>query len=223
MVQEMEGWAAFLDIYGFSAMRVELGALNLARRLAQCHSEIEQRLPWSRRRPIRLKFQDSLLLFYRVSRRHQDRVSILHDCIADVQEILAIFADKALPIRGSIAFGTAVYNGSFLFGQAPEQAYKCERTLPGPLVLLPVSECYAASIGTDEHFPVAAPKMREIHLKGQELIFGKLVLPIPKDSFISLIISNYRKFASIGRGDIAKAWEDTFQVLVEYEVQDADE
>ncbi len=220
-VRTLQGWAVFLDVYGFRAMVRESGARALASALALCHDQMECRLGWAGAEPLRLKFQDSLLLFYDVAPCDEANcLDALQRCVGDVQQILAMFAQQGLPLRGGMAFGKAEHNGSFLFGPAPERAVEYEAMLPGPLVLLPARELLPDSNPPTGHLPVAAPRMREIRVKGGGLVIGALLRPTPMDGFLASVRESFRKYGLWGPPEVARAWRNAYDFIVEQEELD---
>jgi hypothetical protein len=206
--REGHGWVVFLDVFGFGAMLHDHDYAATQDRLIGCRERLLDLPGWRESPPSIHSFSDSTFLFYEVTAA-KDKLPILRRCKEDIEQVLGIFAESELPLRGGIAYGSVAFGTGSIVGEAVARAVRYESSLRIPLVLLPAREV----IGEDSHGEIGwLPEMTDIELKEGQLIHGGLIFPRPLEVLTRLATQRYESYKIWGPYDVAKAWH---QVLVE--------
>ncbi len=198
-----KGWVVYLDVYGFAAsVEDEKQMMPVTRRLVRALAKLDEGIDWAGRTPRRLAFSDSLFLFY-PARRGQTRTDALQDCVADVEQVMRVYADESLPLRGGLAFGNVVSGPGILVGAPVVRAYRYEGLMPAPLALVPKNEMIDPRHPTEFDWEVVTEKLS---LKDDMVMDGMLVMPSPIEWFATLVERKLGEHAISGPYDVALAW-----------------
>lgn len=198
-----KGWVVYLDVYGFAAsVEDEKQMMAVTRRLVRALAKLDEGVVWAGRIPRRLAFSDSLFLFY-PARRGQTRTDALQDCVADVEQVMRVYADESLPLRGGLAFGNVVYGQGLLVGAPVVRAHRYEGLMPAPLALVPKKEMIDPRHPTKFDWEVLTEKLS---LKDGMVMDGMLVMPSPIEWFATLVDRKLGEHAISGPYDVALAW-----------------
>ncbi len=202
------GWVVFLDVFGFRAMLDARDGAELQGQLARCRVRMFGMPEWKDSPPHVYTLSDSVFLLYEVP-SPVEKLPVLKRCREDVEELLGIFAEEKLPLRGGISFGEVIFGPFVLIGQPVARAVEYEGRLPVPLVLLPAKELAdAAGEGI-----VWLPNMTDIDLKDAHLMHGVLLSPSPIDPLIGLAEEELLETRIHGPYHVAKAWSETLSRL----------
>lgn len=202
------GWVVFLDVFGFGAMLVDRDSAEIQGQLARCRDRMLQMPAWEDDAPNVYAFSDSVFLLYEVA-SPVEKLQVLKRCREDVEELLGIFADEKLPLRGGISFGEVNFGPFVLIGQPVARAVEYEGRLRVPLVLLPAKELGDAEAGGIGFLP----KMEDVELKDGHLMHGVLISPIPIDSLIELADEEFLETRIHGPYHVASVWKEVLSVL----------
>lgn len=211
------GWVAYLDIYGFTAESLEQNARDLRVRLNRCHTKTLQMITSGKYRPVCLLYQDTVILFHPTHKHDsEDKLLNLQRSVGDVQEILGIFLEEELPLRGGIAFGEVTYGPHFIFGPAAYNAMKYEKLVAAPFVLLPTKEHVIRFTNQKHYLSTAAPRPITIELKsGEGITSGSLYYPTPIERFIEFTKIKYNEHLVSEHPRVAKAWKNAWVFIDE--------
>ncbi|MFA5056225.1 MAG: hypothetical protein WC562_08700 [Dehalococcoidia bacterium] len=219
------GWTAFLDVFGFKGLEIEKGLPQLNEILNHSHSEAQKHLTERETIPrVYLRLQDSLLLLYPCNPQDEDsRVDVMQQCIGEIREVMAIFSDCEVPLRGGIAYGKVIYNENSITGKPQERALLYESVAPAPLVLMGARECMPdpekqTHDCVKEYLSPAFPRFQEIKLKKKNTVrdgcmMGALFYPSPRDNFLRMVHDKYLYHGTWGPPEVAVAWSEAYHFI----------
>jgi hypothetical protein len=205
--QPVEGIVVYLDIYGFEAL-VRLEKLeDIMLIMTSVYDQIVKLL--SNRRQHRAELfilSDCIFLFYPV---HDIKyiVKTIQKCIDDTKEILSIYLDNKLPLRGGIAYGPVIFKDRLLIGDAVTRAARYEKWISAPVVLFPEIEIFnrvpefALSRIPSEFF-------KSTQLRDGRRISARLIIPAHTEKFEETIDRNAFHYLIHGPYDVAQVWDD---------------
>ena len=203
-LQSYDAWIAFLDVYGFKAMIATKDQTLISQNLAKAHQTLRNEIKEIPGEELLYSFSDSVFIVLRVA-KPDDKGFALHKCVERCQQIMNIFVDKELPLRGGIAFGSVCVGDQFIVGDALVRAVSYEGLVDAPLVLLPAFE-----IGKE-----LISQVTEITVKGG-LIKAKLIFPDPLDNYWRFVTEAAQRYLSIGPPNVALAWVNARNYIETY-------
>lgn len=204
---DRQGWVVFLDVFGFTAMLDSQEIEDTHRRLTTCHKRMSNLPTWSTDPPLTYLLSDSVFLLYLVP-TPETKFQVMRRCIQDVEEVLGVFAQDDLPLRGGIAYGKVRTGPLTLVGQAVARAASYEASFPLPLVLLPAREILGESCTTDW-----VPEMTDVGLKNGQLMLAHTVFPKPLEALTDLATRRYEESRIWGPYDVANAWHQVLEEI----------
>ena len=200
-VSKFNAWVVYCDIFGFSAYVRENLIATVTDKLYDGHTMIQQYFADKTYSVNVQMISDSIFLVYHVTKK-EERAKVSQECISDTQKIMADFAGLKLPLRGSIAYGEVCIGENLLLGDVVLRAVHTEAMIPAPFVLLPKREMEGLA-NTD-----IPNRIEKIPIKGDGLIAGVLVHPMPMDSLLHLAREYAERYCTKGPYALAKVWDD---------------
>ena len=191
----------FLDVYGFKAIVGSKDSIDISNNLCEGYAKIYSFLQTQEYIPKLYILSDSIFLCYPIENQ-TEKLLIVQKCIDDVKNIMGIFLEINLPLRGGIAYGEASYNDTLLVGKAVVKAVEYEGYIPAPLVLLPEREVIENLTGNESGVP---PEFKVINTKSGK-ISGKIIMPFPIENFANAINAKLEKHLRDGPPEVAAAW-----------------
>lgn len=192
-------WVGYFDIYGFKALvaeqRNDLG--GLAQKLQDTYDEVSKVLL-----PDTAIFRISDCFFITCPQTQDDPLNSLLSVQRQVEELLRVYSERELPLRGGLAFGEVYAKGDVLIGSAVAKAYEYEQLVPCPVVVIPAREIRESKI------PLTKWKASEDIATRDGIIAATLWKPRPIQDFYNLTVRMYRKYRVGGPASVAKAWYD---------------
>lgn len=208
-LERFDAWVVYCDIYGFSAFVEDEEMSHVIDLLHAGHDYIQVLFAGRLDKVYVRLISDSIFLVYRVSEKG-DKAAVLQECISDTQKLMGYFADIELPLRGSIAYGNICIGENLILGKVVLRAVRSESLLPAPLVLLPLKEI------NDIPDPDKPMGVERISIKGDGMITGILIQPMPVDSLIRLAYKYANKYCLNGPYVVGRVWQDAYMYLKSY-------
>lgn len=208
------GWLAYVDVYGFVSMLEAKKDEALSRQLSKCHEELSRLPLWDANPPHICIFSDSMFIFYPVlGNEAEEKFEVMQRCIDDVGDIMALFADKGLPLKGGIAYGELSVGENLLVGSAVVRAVQYEKMIGMPVVILPVRELLEKQ--SETVIVMNAPPLQIVTLKNGDILEAHVILPEHLEEFQVLARKRYDHHKCWGPYDVAKAWQGVCAILEE--------
>jgi hypothetical protein len=143
-----------------------------------------------------------------------DKDKVLQQCYADVQQIVRIFAEHNLPLRGAMSFGRVAWDVERLVGQPLLSAYSWEGKVPAPVVLIPQRDCMPSP---DAEIPdVSLKDFRVVVLKDGTPVLAHVLLPRPLDEFVKLVDKKVQHHLVWGPSNAARSWYELSNFIRQY-------
>lgn len=214
-MQKTQGWVVTLDVYGFSNEVELLGPSEMFEKLLACYRHIEEDvltdLATKRRKDyVRMYcFSDSLFLYY-MTNANKSKAILIDEVIIDVREVMGIFMEHNLALRGGIAYGPVYCNDTLIVGTPIIRSHQYESSVPAPMVMLPLSEVH------DMAFWNQSLNITDIViLKNGSPIAGLLIHAFPTETFIAFVKKQCNKYLTLSphKPAPAKAWLEAKQYI----------
>jgi hypothetical protein len=202
-------------VYGFSA-KVEAGmSRELQRQLVQTHKHARQLLKIKSPETIYSFISDSTCLVYPVQAA-ADKMSVLDRCAGNVSEIMDLFFARDLPVRGCASFGEVVYGDNILVGPPVVRAVELEKSLPFPLVVVPLREVYPRGERRNELEDWGRYTLQQVAVRPDGRMYAYLIFPSKLDEFGRYVAENLERCLTSGPPAAAAGWRLTDRYLKTY-------
>jgi hypothetical protein len=195
----------FLDVYGFSAMVEREMSAPIQKRLIDAHKKARRLIKNRSPETIYLFISDSTCLVYPVPHR-TDALACLDQCAADVSEIMDLFFKSGLPVRGAAAFGEVAYGDNILVGRPVLRAVNLEKSLPFPLVAVPLHEIYPSGRKRSELEEWGRCTLHQIAVRPEGKMHALLIFPSELDEFAQYVEGTLDDCLTTGPPAVASAW-----------------
>ncbi len=126
-------WVGFFDVFGFTTMVKNVGYEKLSVRLEECHRKIFKLMQSRNDQSSLYIFSDSVFLSYSVADK-QKRLEDLTKCIDYMRNILDIFVECELPLKGGLAYGPVLHGEKQLIGEPLVRAVTYGKMIDVPMV-----------------------------------------------------------------------------------------
>ena len=200
-----DAWVVYLDVYGFSAMVKGGMSAELQERLIRTHKKARKLVKRNSPDATYIFISDSTCLVYPAP-ENSNRLANLDRCAEDVSEIMTLFLEEGLPLRGSAAFGEVAYGDRILVGRPVLRAVSLEKSIPFPLVVVPLSELYPSGKSPTELDNWGRFTLQKIAVRPTGQLHALIIFPSNLDSFAEKVRRLLDRYLTFGPPEVAVAW-----------------